>query len=253
MPDCRSIDPFVTPYVDGELAVGERAQVDEHLRRCPPCHTRVSAERAVRQLVTTQRADLTTVRASASLHASCARLAQQPMLPDARNRSWTARLAPFALAASLVLIVAAAFLYQLTVESPRVMAAELAADHMKCFALNAVLGTHQDAASVESALAGSFGWNVHLPERLETVGLELVGSRPCLYGEGRIAHVMFRHEGHPVSLFMLPDDRRADSVLDVMGYQAVVWSDNERTFVLVAGDPPDEVGRLASFVRASMR
>src|SRR5262245_18102265 len=149
MPDCRSIDPFVTPYVDGELPAGERAQVDEHLRRCPPCHTRVSAERAVRQLVTTQRADLTTVRASASLHASCARLPHQPMVPGARNLSWTARLAPFALAASLVLIVPAAFLSQPTVESPRVMAAELAADHMKCFALNAVLGTHQDAASVE--------------------------------------------------------------------------------------------------------
>ena len=44
-----------------------------------------------------------------------------------------------------------------------------------------------------------------------------------------------------------------DTVVDVMGYQAVVWSDNERTFVLVAGDPPDQVGRLASFVRASMR
>jgi len=252
MPDCRSIDPLVTPYVDGELPASDRAHVDEHLRVCRPCHARVGSERAVRTLVTTRRADLSAVRASDSLRATCARLAGQPPAPPV-SRSWTTRLAPFALAASLVLIVAAAFLYQLTVESPRIMAAELAADHMKCFAMNALLGTHQDVTAVESALASSFGWNVHLPDRPETAGLELIGSRPCLYGEGRIAHVMYRHEGRPVSLFMLPDDHRADTVIDVMGHEAVIWSDHDRTFVLVAGDPPDEVGRLASFVRASMR
>ena len=34
MPDCTSIDPLVTPYVDGELSAAERTCVDEHLRRC---------------------------------------------------------------------------------------------------------------------------------------------------------------------------------------------------------------------------
>src|SRR4051794_5799436 len=152
MPECRSIDHLVTPYVDGELTASERAHIDDHLRVCRPCHLRVGAERAVRTLVTARRADLSTARASDTLRATCARLASQPFAPPV-NRSWTSRLAPFALAASLILIVAAAFLYQLTVESPRLMAAELAADHMKCFMMNAMLGTHQDVATVESALA----------------------------------------------------------------------------------------------------
>src|SRR5258707_7179604 len=48
--------------------------------------------------------------------------------------------------------------------------------------------------------------------RSETAGLELIGERTCLYGEGRIAHVMYRHDGHPVSVFMLPDDVRQPEI-----------------------------------------
>jgi anti-sigma factor RsiW len=44
MSKCTSIDPLVTPYVDGELPAAERTLVDEHLHRCPPCLSRVAAE-----------------------------------------------------------------------------------------------------------------------------------------------------------------------------------------------------------------
>ena len=56
------------------------------------------------------------------------------------------------MAASLVVVVGGAFLYQATRISTRVLAAELAADHVKCFAMNAALGTHQAKASVESTM-----------------------------------------------------------------------------------------------------
>ena len=99
-------------------------------------------------------------------------------------------MAPLALAAPRVLIVGAAFLYQLTASSESVMAAELTADHVKCFAMNRVLGTHDAADVVESSMASGFDWRVRLPTteapatpgQPDGSGLELVGSRPCLYG-----------------------------------------------------------------------
>src|SRR5207248_992305 len=97
--------------------------------------------------------------------------------------AWRARTKPLALAASLVLVVSAAFLYALTDRSNRVMAAELVADHVKCFGLNHLLNTQQEASLVEGAMATGFGWRVQLPERPQVLGLELVGARPCLYGE----------------------------------------------------------------------
>ena len=259
-PGCSSIDPLVTPYVDGELAAAEREIVREHLRVCPPCLARVSTEQAVQRLMAECKEAFHGELAPAALRTKCGSLvggavdAAHSFTPP-RTGSWRARLAPLALAATLVLIVAGAFIYQVTARSPRVMAAELTADHMKCFAMNGLLGTQQATTAVESSLAAGFGWQAHLPERPDREGLALVGSRPCLYGEGRVAHIMYRHNGRPVSLFMLP--RRhgagADETIRVLGHEAAIWSVGDRTFVLIAREAKSEVDHLASFVRASIR
>ena len=48
---CDRIDPLVTPFVDGDLPEPDRRLVEEHLRACPPCHSRVAAERHVHELI----------------------------------------------------------------------------------------------------------------------------------------------------------------------------------------------------------
>jgi anti-sigma factor RsiW len=254
---CRQLDPIVTPYVDGELPPVDRARVDEHVRVCPPCRARVAAEVTVRELIQARKAALRSEGASPALRERCAGAVARarggaPAAPIA-PRSWHDRLAPLALAATLVLIVGGAFVYQLTDRSARVMAAELTADHLKCFAVNDVLGTHDEPTTVQASMSSHFGWTLHLPENPQRAGLELVGARPCLYGEGRVAHLMYRHHGVPVSVFMLPASVRPQEVLEVMGHEAAVWSSGQRTFVLIAREPRQDVERLASFVQASLR
>jgi hypothetical protein len=151
-----------------------------------------------------------------------------------------------------VLVVAGAFLYRMTHTSVRVIASELTADHVKCFMVNAVLGTHHSPAAVESSLASSFGWHAQLPPRPEEEGLELVGARPCLYGEGHVAHIMYKHDGRPVSVFMLPGARGPEALLEVFGHHALLWSEGERTFVLIARESEEEAKRLVSFLRRSL-
>src|SRR5258706_1348300 len=133
------------------------------------------------------------------------------------------------------------------------MAAELAADHVKCFTLNRLLRTQQNASVVESSMASSFGWLMHVPAEADRAGLELVGSRPCLYGEGKIAHVMYRHNGCPVSLFMLPRTKRSEGLVEVLGHEAAIWSVGDRTFVLVTREARSEVERMAAFIQAAWR
>ena len=270
MPKCSYIDPLVTPYVDGELAPIDRTAVDEHVEKCPPCRGRLIAERAVRGVLAAKRSMLCSEHAPAALRSTCEELQRQAGLEGLDGRGgqavwerrarrsagpkagWRSRLAPLSLAAALVLVVAGAFVYQLTAVSSNVMAAELTADHMKCFAMNAVLGTHESASVVESSMASGFDWRVQLPAG-EKEGLDLVGSRPCLYGEGKVAHIMFRHNGTPVSLFMLPRTARADELVRVLGHEAAIWSVGDRTFVLVARETSAEVEQLASFIQASLR
>ena len=251
MPDCKKLDPLVTPYVDGEHDAPSRAEVDAHAQVCPPCHSRLAAERTVHELLVARRATLKKDCAPAALRARCG-LAGGRVKKAYDPLSWRARLRPLALAAALVVVVGGAFLYQLTDRSARVMAAELVADHIKCFGVNRLLGTSQSAALVEGSMASSFSWRVQLPAQPQQIGLELVGARPCLYGEGRIAHIMYRHNGHPVSVFMLPRTERPDEVVDVMGHEAAIWSAGNRTFVLVAREPREEIQRVASFVHAAL-
>jgi len=268
MPNCNAIDPLVTPYVDGELTGVDRDIVAEHARVCPPCHSRIAAEHAVRELIHARRDALACDAAPAALRARC-RMAAHPderaapgrkglrglfrVLRSGNANSLQAVLAPYALAASLILIVSGAFVYQATDKSARVMAAELAADHVKCFAMNTMLSTHDEASAVQLSMVSRFGWNMHLPDEPSQAGLELVGARPCLYGEGRIAHIMYRHDGIPVSLFMLPNSSRSNEVVEVFGHEAAIWCVNNRTFVLVAREPRRDVERLASFIQASLR
>jgi anti-sigma factor RsiW len=143
--------------------------------------------------------------------------------------------------------------YRATFGATQAIAAELTADHMKCLVLNAVMRTHDSVADVQADLRSGFGWTAQLPEHAEAEGLELVGSRPCLYEHGKIAHIMYRHNGVPVSIFMLPGGRQPRELVSALGHDAVIWSDGERTFVLIARAPRADVERVASFVQASLR
>jgi len=64
---------------------------------------------------------------------------------------------------------------------------------------------------------------------------------------------MYRHNGRPVSVFMLPKTTRPEEIVEVMGHEAAIWSAGDRTFVLIAREPPAEVARMVSFVQASLQ
>jgi anti-sigma factor RsiW len=275
MRSCQDLDPLVTPFIDGELSDAERRAVGDHLRVCAPCHSRVAAEQAVHDLLRERRTDLCAAAAPGALRTRCCESARktsaQHLAPPTaaprtapgtpapstsapfRARPWISRATPWAVAASLVLVVGGAFLYQATEASSRVLVAELTADHVKCFAMNSALGTHHTPSTVEASMLSGFGWSMHLPEEPSRAGLELVGSRPCLYGEGKIAHIMYRHLGQPVSLFMLPRTARTEELVEVLGHEAAIWCAGNRTFVLVSDEPRREVERMATFVQASLR
>jgi anti-sigma factor RsiW len=251
MTDCDQIDRLVTPYVDGDISSANAVVVTRHIQRCRVCCGRVEAERAVQSLMRERRQVLVDAPAPAALRSRCAALSWSQGSPSVPH--WRRHLKSLALAAGVVLVAGAAALYGLTVHSTRVMAAELTADHVKCFRLvNNVLGTHHDASTVEDSMASYFDWQMRLPDHPERADLELVGARPCLYPEGLAAHIMYRHHGHPVSVFMLPQGARGDALIEVMGHRAAVWSAGVRTFVLIADEPRAEVERMTAFLHASM-
>jgi anti-sigma factor RsiW len=254
MPNCHQIESLVTPYVDGDVSPTDRDVVDGHLRECPQCLSRIRSEQTVHDLLRERRAVLEAGCAPPRLRARCSSLGDSLEPVAGWISTWRPRIVPALLAASLVVIVGGAFLYELTERSTRVMAMELTADHVKCFRLiNNILGTRNEPGAVESSMASRFAWQMRLPEHPEQAGLELIGARPCLYAEGLAAHIMYRHNGEPVSVFMLPKKTRSEEQIEVLGHQAAIWSTDDRTFVLIAREPRAEVERMTAFVHSALR
>jgi anti-sigma factor RsiW len=288
MSSCAGIDALVTPYVDGALDPDHRVRVDAHLVECARCRGRIAVERAASRCLDSHRSDLRDERAPTSLLRRCRSTGTRSSLspstgphadsprpenvddvdeipgrtsadfPSAADRpvtalteGWARRASRLALAALVVLAVGTVG-FRATLGGTQAVASELAADHVKCFLMNAVLGTHQSAEEVEASLRSRFEWAADLPERPEMEDLALVGSRPCLYERGMIAHIMYRHRGVPVSIYMLPSEQVA-AASRAFGHDAVMWTEAGRTFAVVARAPREQVEQVATFVRASLR
>lgn len=235
---CDEVEPMLTPYVDGEATDEIRGSVEQHVRECPPCGRRLSAERSGRTVVRARRAILH-APAPAALRARCASaVARRPVL-----RRWV----PLSLAASLLLAVAGAFVYSLG-DPIEVLAAEIAVDHLKCF-------TFQDTAAVAAPaeLARDWerdqGWRLPVAPGAPEEGIRLLGLRRCFSTRGRMAHLLYMAGEQPVSVYVWRSGGQAARRLEVMGQTAVIWSNGDRTYAVIGDVEPGVLSRVVDQVR----
>lgn len=254
MSKCQDLEPLFASYVDDEAPPGDRASVDAHLDRCPPCRERLAGERAAREVLAARRSGLR-VCASAHLRARCAAHARQGtprFLPGGLSRRWV----PLSLAATLLLAVAGVFIFGLS-EPVEALAAQLTLDHVRCFQFAPERLAHVDPASAGRDWAAAQGWSLQVPASSPGTQLELLGVRRCLLSGGRVAHVMYTWRGEPLSVFVVPRMVRTgpqrDEIVEKFGHEAIVWSAGERTYVVLARGSPSDLDPVVGYVKANAR
>ena len=244
-PNCRRICDLLVQYADGMLPEAERAEVQRHLDACPPCRAIAGRECGARQL----------------LRACASRLRSEPLPPGLRSRcqalssashssrsAGLRRLIRLTVAALLVVLTGALF-SMVTRHSDALLAAQLTADHVKCFGLfGPAAGDSMDAAQAQRMLSARFGLDVHVPPSSDKEGVGLVNARRCLYAEGRIPHLMYRASGQDVSLFILEGETRQPAELTTFGHHARIWSRGGNTFVLVSPASQAQVANAVQYV-----
>ena len=242
MPSCREIDPLFAAYVDGEATADQRDLVDAHLRACPKCRHQTALQAVMRDTVRTR---IARPCAPEQLRARCRAAAQTRSFGLRRSA-----LMSWSVAAAALLIAGGVLLYGLTRWSPTVLAAQLTLDHMKCFAVHR---TDQpiEPRTGEMQYARDYDRQVTLP-RAEVAGLQLVNVRRCFCGDGIAAHAMYRLDGKPVSLYIIPDASRARAFAEAFGYDAIVWSRQNTTYVLLGRESRQRLEELASAMNASL-
>jgi anti-sigma factor RsiW len=248
---CNQLEPLVTACIDGVATADERQTVDAHLEKCELCRQRADREGAVRTLMRT-RSQLFRAEAPPGLTERCRALSTSIPVAIERTTKWPLAIGRLPMAAGIMLAIGAA-IYALTASSTTTLAAQLTLDHLKCFTLTGDPNAPVQPAVVEAQLQDRYGWTVDVPGDSDANHLRLVGGRRCLYGEGTIAHVLYRHNGAPLSLFMLPADVRQSEIVEVMGHAAIIWSQNRRTFVLLGSEPRPEMEKIAGYIRAMVK
>ena len=251
MSKCRDLDPLFAPYADGDVPAGERASVEAHLAKCPPCRDRVAEQQTVRAALTATRASLRGC-APAELRQRCAAQAgasgtRAPVRRGAFIRRWV----PLSVAATIVLAIVGVFLFS---PNKRVdaLATQLTLDHMTCFQFAPERLQHSDASSAEHRWLEKQRWGIHVPESSTSNRLELLGVRQCGMGGGRVAHILYKWRGEPLSLFIVPRavlGTRPQDPVDKFGHEAVIWSDHDCTYVVLARAGREELEPVVQYVR----
>ena len=109
-------------------------------------------------------------------------------------------------------------------------------------------------ADAEATIAREYGWSASVPASAAAEGVELVAVRHCLYGDGMAAHLLYRVQGKAVSLFIMPGLVRPAAELRVFGHDEVVWTQGDRTYMLVASAGTKAgLARVASYLRNEAR
>jgi anti-sigma factor RsiW len=249
MASCQDVDRLLTPYLDSEVEVEDRQAIEGHLCLCPPCARRAAEEGAARRIVMVKAAALSP-SAPEALRRRCGALA-----PGRRDlRWWRAsgwRAAGMVTAGLVVVALAATISYGIATHSATLLAAELTLDHVKCFALFEPRATHADAAAVASQLRADYGWELAIPASLPSEHLTLLGARRCFSTDGTLAHVLYRHDGRPVSLFLMPGTSRGEARVAVAGHVARIWSRGATTYVLLVSESDPDMQPVASYFQSA--
>lgn len=254
MANCREIEAKLAEYVDGHQAEAERAAVERHLQSCPPCRTRAAGERTAHDLVCARR-DTLRAPAPGHLRERCAaqRQAARPPAAVLARTPWVR----FSLAAS-VLLAAGLFVLFGWGSSVETYAAQLSADHLKCFQYPPEATSAPDVTLLGRTWQTQSGWGLKVADSSTMEGLTLLGIRKCGSSRGRVAHIFYRWHGEALSVYVLNHrfDHSANAAHDHdvnrLGEHAIVWTDHDRTYAVIADHRLPDLQRVATYVRRSI-
>jgi hypothetical protein len=254
---CRDVEDNLAGWADGDHV--NAAAIAAHLETCEACRASAHAQSVARAVLRARAAELSPLAPPGLRTRIVANSPQDLKTLGPQDLSWGGRLTAFAVAAMFVLTVGAVLLPVTTIRSTALLAAQLALDHLKCFTIEGDAdGAPISKAQAEATLRQEYGLEVVVPASRPGSSpherLELMAVRRCLYGDGRAAHLMYRLDGEPMSLFVIPGLSRPGADLSLFGHDQVVWTEGDRTYMLVArGGLRDQLARVAPYLRAEAK
>jgi hypothetical protein len=163
----------------------------------------------------------------------------------------------FSLAASVLLAVGLFVLFGWG-SSVETYAAQLSVDHLKCFAYPPDASPAPDVTLIGKYWQAHAGWGLKIDSSSVMEGLTLLGIRKCGSSRGRVAHILYRWHGEPVSVYVLNHafDRTPTAAhnhdVTRLGEHAIVWTEHDRTYAVIADRRLPDLQRVSDYARRSI-
>jgi anti-sigma factor RsiW len=215
------------PYLDGELAAADVAELEAHLRTCPECAGLERRRRALRSAV---HARLPRYKTPDTLRARVRAVVRAQVDPPAHNRlPWR----PLAVAASLVAVAAGSYQLGLRRAATDRLAGEVLASHVRSL----MPGHLSDVASsdqhtVKPWFDGKLDFSPPVAD-FAGRGFPLLGGRLDYVGGQSVAALVYGRRRHVINVFVSPTERGSAAgsrTVTRQGYHLLHWVGPEYSY-----------------------
>jgi anti-sigma factor (TIGR02949 family) len=252
--ECSAVRKLLTAAVDGELDVGDSADVDGHLATCAACRAEFDAERALRDAVGRS---ATYFRAPAALEARIKTALPATSVPHVSipsRRYWQWPIALGALA-TLFAIASTIGLYATLPGVDERIADEVVSSHVRSLLVNhAVDVASSDQHTVKPWFSGKIDFSPPVRD-FAAEGFPLVGGRLDYIDHHPVAALVYKRAQHTINVFALavPEGTRdaAPRAGSTHGFHTVRWTRDGMAFWAVSDVGADDLSRLVALLRAA--
>ena len=244
--ECEELRAGLHRYIDEELPAATRRILETHLVGCGECSGIVQEERRWQQAV----------RGTATYHAAPAALRRQlaatlqavaPQPGPARRHGW-------AMAASLLLavVLSSSLTAYLVAPSPREpLEQQIVGSHVRSLMADHLTDVvSSDQHTVKPWFQGRLDYAPPV-EDAAAQGFPLVGGRLDYIDHRGVAALVYRHDKHPINLFVFPATGGAANapVAAQSGYNVLRWTADGMEFWAVSDLNAAELGAFEKAIR----
>ena len=226
---CEEAGRFIDAYLDSELELSQRLELERHLSLCRSCSSLVQEGQAFRSFF---RANAPKYKAPPQLRIkvlATARREKAKLTFSLLHQPWAYAAAAFVLSLSLVLN----FLFpdvgqEVSRQAVLRHSRSISADHLVDVA-------SADPHVVKSWLTAKLDFSPPVVS-LPTSGYSLIGGRLDVIQNRQVATVVYKNDKAVVTLFCWPPKKEHLSAGDhfIEGYHACTWSNAECNYILVS-------------------
>jgi anti-sigma factor RsiW len=235
-------------YLDDELLDDERLAIETHVKNCLDCRAALEHERELGSAIRNARPNLT---APAPLRKKVGRLLQ-----DSRSRPAVSLSRPMLATCALLLLAVPVILWLAVTKYPRAERSSFVTvavdNHVRYLKGQLPLEVFSDSPEQIAAwFAGKLAFNLRLPDypeqSAENKPYHVEGGRLVGFKEDYAAYIVYRLNGHPISLVVtsnsiaqpsggeeIPWERLRFHFQTMSGWKVLTWSHNGLTYALVS-------------------